>query len=154
VRSRDFKLVRDDPRESLELLDDAGIQLSRPRVLDAERAHRFPLNDDSKARVEADAPADHLGIVAVAIVQRRVDHDVRLFAQDRARAECGGSRPRAGARPDERFPPFPVGVDQAEGGDRRLADLCSQLDEPVKGWFSLRIKDPQRAKLLQPHGLA
>ena len=131
------------PPQRVERLDLLGRQRARHAVDHAQRAERVALwRHERRASVEANAILRHdQGVIAERLVVEGVGHHEKIAVLDRVRAERDASRGFGDRDADPGLEPLPVGVDQADERNRRLADMRGEEREVVEGALRIRIED-------------
>ena len=120
-------------------------------VHDAKGSDRVALGGDERlACVEADR-----GLVGderargEALVPTGVGHDENPVLEDGVAAERASARRLVELEADAGLEPQPVGVDEADHGDRGAADARRERGEVVEGLFGLRVEDVEAAKRVE-----
>ncbi len=126
-------------------------ELARRAVHDAESPERMTLRRDERlACIEADPGLpDHERVLDEAGVLAGVRHDEDLAVEDRVAAERDVARRLLEVEADARLEPLPVGVDEADQGDRGAADRGRERRQVVEGLLGTRVEDVEPAEGLE-----
>ncbi len=143
------------PAQDLQRLELGLGQLAGDAIDHAERAQGEPLRRHQRGPgIEPDPGLGrHQRVGLESRVERRVGHDQRPIAEDRAGAERPVDRRPGGVQPHPGLEPLPVVGDETDQRDRGLADQRRQSGEVVEGDLGFGIEDLVAAQLLESRGL-